>query len=166
MSLFGTSKYDINNSDIFKYWQTHHNVKIPNFDDVAWETFGDVRHQLSMGLNRWVTKFWSGHIGVGNMLRHHGWKNDDNCPVCGATNEKPSHVLVCREVNATKLFTNKVTEDLTTTLDTNKTCPDIKKSIVDILLKHQKLHTLPDSTTLPKPTCEGCSDPSTIHRLD
>ena len=90
-----------------------------------------------MGLNRWVTKFWSGHIGVGNMLQHRGWKDDNNCPVCGAANEKTSHVLVCREVNATKLFTDKVTEDLTATLDTNKTCPDIKKSIVDILLKHQ-----------------------------
>ena len=99
MSLFATSDYDTKNSDLFHYWRTHHDVKIPNCDDVAWETFGDVRQQLSMGLNRWVTKFWSGHIGVGNMLRHQGWKDDDKCPVCCAANEKTSHVLVCPKVN-------------------------------------------------------------------
>ena len=141
MSLFGTSDYDTKNSDIFHYWQTHHDVKIPNCDDVAWETFGDVRQQLSMGLNRWVTKFWSGHIGVGNMLRHRGWKDDDQCPVCCADNEKSSHVLVCPEVNATNLFTTKVTDDLASTLDSNKTCPEIKTSITNILLHHRHRKT-------------------------
>lgn len=69
---------------------------------------------------------------------------DNKCPVCCTANKKTSHVLICPEVNAIKLFTTKLMKELTSTLDTNKTCPAIKALILDILKnhRHQKAHLI------------------------
>ena len=109
--LFGRSLEDPDGRSLLSYWEDHHDVPIPNSDNVDWMAFGDARQQLSMGLNRWVSKFWSGHIGVGHMLSKRGWQTNDACPLCHKGPEKSSHVLTCQQVDAKKLFQEKIKKE-------------------------------------------------------
>ena len=133
MALFETMIEDKKHSTLFKYWYEHHNVKSPNCNDIDWATFGNVGHQLSMGLGLWVTKFWSSHIGVGNMLYHCGLKSDDACPLCYEANKKTSGVHVCPDITTTKLFQTNIMTKLRETLDKNKIFLAIKDNVLEIL---------------------------------
>ena len=135
--VFGNSLRDPGAISLLEYWRTHHDMPISDCDDVAWETFHDVRRQLPMGINRWISKFWSGHIGVGNMLRHRGWQASDACPLCNHSNEKSSHVLKCTSNEAKELFNYKVNNELKQTLEKESTCPNLQAIILEILKSHR-----------------------------
>ena len=89
-------------------------------------------------MNRWVTKVWSGFIGVGNMLRHYGWQEDARCPLCGAANKKVSHLLTRPNKNAAKLYASKLKNDLIPVLEENLTSPLLQEVIINALKKVRK----------------------------
>lgn len=55
---------------LLAYWCNHCNIPISDCNDLDWKAFCNVCHQLPMGINWWISKFYPAHIGVGNMLWH------------------------------------------------------------------------------------------------
>ena len=52
------------------YWKAHHTFPIKDPELVDWPSFGKALHRLPTGLQRFITKFNSGHIGNNHMLHH------------------------------------------------------------------------------------------------
>ena len=98
--------------------------------------FGDVRQQLSMGLNRWISKFWSGYISVKYVLCHSVWQTSDTCPLCHKGPEKSSHVITCQQVDAKNTFQKKIKKELSNTMKKTKTTPAIQSVILEALKLH------------------------------
>ena len=134
--VFGNSLRDPGAISLLDYWRDNHDMPIPDCNNVDWETFHNVCRQLPMGINWWISKFWSGHIGVGNMLCHRGWQASDACPLCRHCNKKSSHVLKCPNNKAKELFTHKVNNKLKQTLEKESTCPNLQEIILEVLKSH------------------------------
>ena len=133
---FGNSLRDPRAISLLDYWRNHHNMPISDFNVVDWETFHNVCCQLPMGINGWISKFWSGHIWVVNMLWYRGWQESDACPPCHHCNKKSSHVLKCPNPEAKTLFIQKVGKELKETLEKESTCPNLQDTILDALKPH------------------------------
>ena len=102
--------------------------------------------RLSIGKQRWIVKFWSGHHGVGHMMKHRGKQESSRCPVCGASNEKTSHLLQCFNPEAIKLVQTKYKEELEPVLTKHKTDPSLLKVFKKIL----QLHSVKSQLTMVK----------------
>ena len=135
---FGSKAYDDKGKSLLEYWKDHHDMPVGKCDLVDWELLRATRQSVSPGFNRWISKFSSGFIGNGNMLRHRGWQDSDKCPLCGKNNEKSSHVLTCRNTEAVKLFKKKIKEDLGPVLQEHKTNSYLTAAILEILVSHRK----------------------------
>ena len=72
------------------------------------------------------------------MLRHYGWQDDARCPLCGAANEKVSHLLTCPHKNADKLYASKLKNNLIPVLEEHSTQPLLQEVIIAALKKVQK----------------------------
>ena len=94
-AVYGSKSDAENGKSLLHYLKNHHDMPVGNCDLVDWELLRATRQSLLMGFNRWITKFSSGFIGNGHMLRHQGWQDSNRCPLCKCSNEKSSHLLKC-----------------------------------------------------------------------
>jgi hypothetical protein len=123
-------------STTLKYWQTHHTFPIKDPELVDWTSFGKALKRLPTGLQRFVTKFNSGHIGNNHMLHH---RNAIPTPLCQNCNsnmiEKSSHVLRCRCPAAKQAFIQNVNKIIRTALTDQKTSPLLQETILSLIFK-------------------------------
>ena len=70
--VYSNKAYHKTERTLQDYWHSHHNLPIANCDDVDWEVSCLATKRLSIGKQRWIVKFWSGHHGVGHMMKHRG----------------------------------------------------------------------------------------------
>ena len=84
-----------------------------------------------------MAKFESGMCATGRMMKI--WKKRliDNCPRCGAANETSTHILQCSSVDA-KTTWEKSMQQLEEWMNTNSTCPHIKRLIIQTLNQWRK----------------------------
>ena len=71
-TVYGNKAYHKTERTLQEYWHSHHDLPIANCDDVDWEVSRLATKRLSIGKQRWIVKFWSGHHGVGHMIKHCG----------------------------------------------------------------------------------------------
>ena len=121
--VYGNKAYHKKEQTLQDYWHSHHNLPIDNCDDVDWEVSRLATKRLSIGKQRWIVEFWSGHHGVGHMMKHHGKQESSRCPACGASNEKTSHLLQYSNPEARKLIQIKYKDELELVLTKHKTDP-------------------------------------------
>ena len=60
------------------------------------------------------------------------------CPLCGAANEKISHLLTCPDKNAAKLYASKLKNDLIPVFEEHDTDPLLKEVMIDAFKKVRK----------------------------
>ena len=60
---------------LVSYWESHHDIPIPNCDDIDWKPGELAIRRLPLGKKRWHFKFTTGCIGVGRQLFHR-WYQD------------------------------------------------------------------------------------------
>ena len=145
IKLHGEKLANINSKQLYtalmrpialKYWSTHHTFPIKDPDSVDWTSFGKALKRLPTGLQRFVTKFNSGHIGNHHMLHHRNTIPSPLCQNCTANMiEKSSHVLRCRCTAAKQAFIQNVNKIVRTALTEDKTSPVLQETILSLIFK-------------------------------
>ena len=79
-----------------------------------------------------VSKFTSGWCATGKMM--HVWKQrlTPSCPRCNTAVEDNTHILSCTSNGALQEW-ERSTVKIKEWLDTNKSCPDLKKFVLNII---------------------------------
>ena len=145
IKLHGEKLANINSKQLYtalmrpitlKYWKNHHTFPIKDPDSVDWTSFGKALKRLPTGLQRFVTKFNSGHIGNHHMLHHRNMIPTPLCQNCSANMvEKSSHVLRCRCATAKQAFIQNVNKIVRPALTEQKTSPLLQETILSLIFK-------------------------------
>merc|ERR1711954_92293 len=119
--------------EAYNYWvnQKERFTKL-GFLGVDWNTNKLAMKSVTNTRRKWVTKFESGTCGTGRMMKLWKQRVIDNCPRCGSPNETTTHVLQCKSESATATWENSLAE-LENWLRDNKTCPDLRKLLVQAI---------------------------------
>ena len=118
---------------LLDYWHSHHDIPIPNCDNIDWEPSAVAVRRLPLGKKRWHFKFITGCIGVGNQLFHRRYQDHSKCPLCNADDERVSHVLHCPDASATSFSKTQIDHHLPETLEDIETEPVLAASLLTIL---------------------------------
>lgn len=118
---------------LHQYWETHHDIHIPDCELVDWEPCRLATQRLPVGLRRVRWKFSTGCIGVGNQLLHRRYQDHSNCPICSRPNEKISHVLHCPAEAASTFALSALAAPVEVVLSDNDTEPALMAAILAIL---------------------------------
>ena len=127
---------------IHRYWHNHHDIPIPSCKMIDWFPSYLATRRLPLGLQRWRWKFSTGCIGVGNQLFHRRYQSHSVCPLCGATNEKVSHVLRCPDPQATSFAVDRIKQVIRPVLQEHETDPVLSSALLDILSGWRHGHQL------------------------
>ena len=123
-------------STTLKYWQSHHTFPIKDPESVDWTSFGKALKHLPTGLQRFVTKFNSGHISNNHMLYHRKSIPTPLCQNCDLNMiKKSSHVLRCRCPAAKQAFIQNVNKIICTALTDQKTSSLLQETILSLIFK-------------------------------
>mmetsp|Transcript_57986 Transcript_57986/g.64810 ORF Transcript_57986/g.64810 Transcript_57986/m.64810 type:complete len:192 (+) Transcript_57986:542-1117(+) len=118
---------------LLTYWQSHHDIPIPNCDHIDWEPCELAVWRLPPGKKRWHFKFTTGCIGVDSQLFHWRYQDHSWCPLCNTNNEKVSHVLHYPGIEASAFASSQITHRLAKELDNIDTEPVLTAAILSIL---------------------------------
>jgi ribonuclease HI len=104
--LQNTLEHLITQRTLRTYWETKHNIVGRQKRYVDWE----VSNKSAKSYKRkiWLAKWESGICGVGKMLKAWNYQNHDHCPRCGKHAEDVTHVVRCREPEATALWKKEI----------------------------------------------------------
>ena len=78
------------------------------FDEVYWDGVEKVMSRSPEMFSIWSTKQTSGTCGVNHILRHFQPGVVDECPNCGQTPERTSHIYRCRDPHRTAVYHKSV----------------------------------------------------------
>ena len=123
------------------------------FFEVDWKANKKAMTTVSIGKRHWLTKFESGICGTGRMMKIWKQRVVDNCPRCGAANETTTHILQCPCKSACEVWDASL-ESLEEWLIKKKTCPDLRRLLVQILNQWRQGKEVSDITNY---DFEGCT---------
>ena len=153
--LLGSLRESIQVSNAFEYWvERKKRFTNENFGDVDWDANKIAMKSVSNTRRQWVTKFQAGLCGTGRMMKRWKQRVIDNCPRCGAENETTTHVLQCQSESATAIW-NKSVQELDTRLKDIRTCPDLRKLLLNIINKWRSGEEVQNVTPIEFESCEG-----------
>ncbi|MGL4350944.1 MAG: hypothetical protein ACRCT2_10340, partial [Plesiomonas shigelloides] len=102
------------------------------FDSIYWKGLQEGLSQTSSAIRIWYSKFASGHISVGRMMKRWGFQTSDHCPCCGSENETTSHLLQCPDQRMRDTFTTGI-QELENTLTRLTTEPTLQQWLLHFL---------------------------------
>ena len=146
---------NIQADEAYNYWvnQKERFTKL-GFLGVDWNANKLAMKSATNTRRKWVTKFESGTCGTGRMMKLWKQRVIDNCPRCGSPNETTTHVLQCKSESATATWESSLAE-LENWLRDNKTCPDLRKLLVQAIDQWRLGAEVKNLETFEFEHCEG-----------
>ena len=101
------------------------------FDDVDWDGAEQVLKTSPEMFSVWASKQTSGTCGVNHMLKNFQPGTIDECPNCGFTPERTTHLYVCRNPHRTAVYQSSVSS-----LHTWLTLQQTDAELISIIIKY------------------------------
>ena len=123
----------ISGEEILEYYVTKkQRMTKDQFHNIDWITQGKALKLLKPNRQHWVSKFTSGWCATGKMM--HIWKQrlTSSCPRCNSADEDNTHILACKSIGAMHEWEKSMIR-IKEWLDSNNTCPDLKKLVLNII---------------------------------
>ena len=100
------------------------------FDELTnWKAYKLARKSARFAIQKFISKWISGDVPTGSVMKQRGHRYDASCPVCQAPNEDLLHILTCPHPES-KIFRNLQLEELQQWLQSEMTHPDISDFII------------------------------------
>ena len=153
--LLGTLRENIQVSNALEFWvERKKRFTNKSFVEVDWNANKIAMQSVSNARRQWVTKFQAGICGTGRMMKRWKQRVIDNCPRCGASNETTEHVLLCQSETAKEIWSKSI-QDLDDRLKDIKTCPDLRKLLLNIINQWRSGEEVQNVSPIEFESCEG-----------
>ena len=105
------------------------------------EVLGHATRNLPIHDSRWISKWSSGHCGVGVKLQQWREQPHSKCPRCSTDHETVDHVLCCKHEDATSIWTTGL-EDIRMWMQQHHCVPDLDFAVCTRLAQWRSNTTL------------------------
>ena len=123
----------ISGTAIFDYWvNTKKRIDEDEIELIDWKIIGKAMKNTKHGRQQWISKFTSGWCATGKMMKTWGKRISSACPRCNTAIEDNNHILLCKAVEAVKVWDESKSK-LNDYLDYTNTCPDLALLIINII---------------------------------
>jgi hypothetical protein len=102
------------------------------FQDVDWDALESATAHFPPLYKLWMSKHVSGFFGIGKMMKHWGFWEDQRCPCCHHVKEDKAHLLTCPESSCVEKWADSV-RGLQEWLQEMDTAPDLQHCIINAL---------------------------------